>query len=71
MDLASYRKAKGLSQQAFAEALGLKSKGYVSEIETAGKCSVTVALKIEEWSGGDIAAHELNAEVALIRSSAA
>lgn len=61
-----------LSQSAFAELLGLNSKGHVSQIERGEmSCSVSVALKIEELSNGRIPADDLNGDVRLVRASPA
>ncbi len=60
MDLRSYRKIRGLSQQKCAEELGLKSKGFVSALESgADFASIRLALKIQTWSGGKVAAGSL------------
>ncbi len=60
MDLSDYRKIRGLSQSACAKELGLRSKAYISRIET-GQQSVPMklALKIERWSNGEVKASEL------------
>ena len=57
-----------MSLEAFANLLGLKSKGQMSLIE-AGKSSVSaaVALRLEGLSGGRIDAANLNAVVAQAR----
>ena len=67
--VASLRKELGLTLEAFAEKLGLSSKGYVSGIESGGRCSVAVALKIEELSGGRIPASSLNPDVGLVENA--
>ena len=60
MNLESYRKSKGLTQSALAEALGLRSKGYISQLERGVEaCSLALALRIEKWSGGEVTAAEL------------
>jgi predicted transcriptional regulator len=68
MEIASLRAELGMSLEAFANLLGLKSKGQMSLIE-AGKSSVSaaVALRLEELSGGRIDAANLNAVVAQAR----
>lgn len=67
MDLATYRKSLGLSQEECAIALGVKSKSYISGIETGGRAaSPRLALKIEQWSGGRVKAASLNPIVAEI-----
>lgn len=70
MDITELRAEMGLSQQAFAELVGLSSKGHVSQIERGEtKASVMVALKIEEISSGRISADDLNSDVRLVRSA--
>jgi len=65
MTLAELRKELGLSLEEFAALLGLKSKGYASELERRGSgCSIDVALKVEKLSEGRIPAATLNADVA-------
>ena len=60
MDLKAYREARGLSQEACASALGLRSKSYISEIETGARsASLHVALRIERWSEGKVLATSL------------
>lgn len=61
------RKTLGLNQVEFAALLGLRSKGQVSEIENTNRCSVRVALKIEELSQGSIDAAIMSDEVAMAR----
>ena len=67
MSIRELREKLGLSQEAFAGRLGLKSKGHVSDLES-GKClpSVAVALELERLSEGELSASALNADVALI-----
>ncbi len=63
MDLASYRKSLGLSQEECARALGISSKGYVSGIERGARvASLRLAMRIERWSGGAVDAATLNPE---------
>lgn len=69
MDIAELRSEMGLSLEAFAERLGLKSKAYAHEIESTGKCTVRIALKIEELSEGRIAAASLNPDVGLVEAA--
>lgn len=65
MELVSYRKKLGLSQEACARALGVTSKGYISDIETgAKKASLRLALRIEQWSKGEVPASSVNSIVA-------
>jgi DNA-binding XRE family transcriptional regulator len=59
----------GLTLEAFAERVGLSSKGYASELERGGRCSVKVALEIEKLSGGRIPAASLNPDVALVEAA--
>lgn len=72
MLIADLRTEMGLSQAAFADLVGLRSKSYVSELESADepRCSVRVALEIERLSAGRIAAASLNPDVALVRGAA-
>ncbi len=67
-ELVALRKARGLSQDKLATALGIGSKSYVCDVERTGRASAKIALKIESWSGGAIKAHELNESVALTRN---
>lgn len=70
LPIAELRAELSLSQSAFAELLGLTSKGHVSQIERGEmRCSVAVALKIEELSSGRIQADALNDDVRLVRAA--
>lgn len=69
MKISDLRKSLGLTQEQFAQRVGLASKGYVSELEASGKCSVRVALEIERLSEGRIAAETLNPDVGLVRQT--
>jgi len=72
MTIAELRKEMGLSLEAFAALLGLKSKGYASDLEneTKGtKPSVAVALELERLSGGRIDAAEINEDVRRVRDA--
>lgn len=63
MDLSTFRKSRGLSQEECAKELGLKpsSKSWISDIENGErKASLKLALKIERWSGGQIAASTIS-----------
>lgn len=71
MDITALRKELGLSQEAFAVRVGLKSKGHVSTLERTGAASLRVALEIERLSEGRINAADLNPDVALVRQSTA
>lgn len=64
--LTAWRESKGLSLEDAATQFGIKSKGYLSEIERGGRCSVTVALEIERVTQGEIPAAALNPDVALV-----
>ncbi len=65
MDLESYRRSRGLTQEQVAQALGLRSKGYISAIETGReKTPLRLALKIQRWSQGKVLAASLNADAA-------
>jgi transcriptional regulator with XRE-family HTH domain len=71
MDLATYRKQRGLSQEDLAQHLGLSSKGYISNIEKGERAaSLHVALKIEAWSEGAVPAASLSPVAAEIASGA-
>jgi transcriptional regulator with XRE-family HTH domain len=61
--LVALRKRRGLTQQQFAGVLGVRSKVYVSQLET-GACPFTIelALKVDGWSGGEIKAPNLLSE---------
>lgn len=69
MKVADLRKSLGFSQEEFAQAVGLSSKSYVSELENGGRCSVRVALEIERLSDRRIPAESLNPDVALVRQA--
>lgn len=63
MTLADFRKSLGLSQEECAKALGLQSKGHISDVENGVKpASLRLALKIEKWSAGRVAAETLSPE---------
>lgn len=62
------RERLGLNQVDFGAQLGLSSKGHVSELERTGKCSVRIALKLEELSDGALDAADLSSDVAMVRS---
>lgn len=69
MTIAELRAELGLSLEAFANAVGLSSKGYAHALEQGGSCSVRVALEIEKLSGGRIAAASLNPDVGLVETA--
>ena len=60
MDLKAFRDSRGLSQQAAATELGLKSKSYLSMLEAGVvRATLRAALRIETWSGGTVRAVDL------------
>jgi transcriptional regulator with XRE-family HTH domain len=60
MDLATFRKSVGLSQQELGELLDLASKGHVSDIENGEvQPHLRLALKIERVSNGLVSAYSL------------
>lgn len=64
MDLESYRKSLGLTQAAFAKALGLRSKGSISMIESGARpASFRLALKIQNFSEGAVSASTLRPDI--------
>ena len=68
MQIADLRTELGLGHEAFAAALGLKSRAQAYEIEKGSRRpSIAVALKIEELSNGRIKAADLNDEIALVQ----
>lgn len=69
--LTSWRSDKGWTLDEAAAAFGIKSKGYLSEIERGQRCSVATALEIERVTGGAINAADLNPDIALMRRQAA
>lgn len=70
MTLAELRDELKLSLEEFAGRLGLKSKGYASQLERGDVgCSVEVALKIEKLSEGRIQAATLNPDVARVEQA--
>jgi DNA-binding XRE family transcriptional regulator len=71
MTIAEYRQRTNLSLEEFAALLGLKSKGYMSDIERSNRCSAKIALAIEQHSGGLVDAATLSDDVALVRRAAA
>jgi hypothetical protein len=65
-ELTKWRSSKGWTLDEAASQFGIKSKGYLSEIERGGRCSVAVALEIERATEGAIPASSLNPDIALI-----
>ena len=64
--LTIWRKEQGLTLDRAAVQFGITSKGYLSDIERGGRCSVAVALNIERVTAGTIPAASLNPDVALV-----
>lgn len=67
LTIEALRREMGLNQAEFAQRLGLANKASVSLLERGGPCSLPVALRLEELSGGRIDAGALNEDVALAR----
>lgn len=68
MTIAGLREELGLTQLEFGERIGLASKAQVSLVERGlAPCSLRVALRIEQLSGGRIDAGELSEEVRISR----
>lgn len=65
-ELTKWRSERGWTLDEAAAAFGLKSKGYLSEIERGERCSVAVALEIERVTEGAILASSLNPDIALV-----
>ena len=66
--IADLRRERGETLDEFARALGIASKGRISEIERGTlRPSLDVALKIEELSGGRIDAAAISPAVAAAR----
>lgn len=61
MDLEAFRTSRGLTQEQLAKALGLRSKSYISRLETGlgPPASLRLALKIERFSEGLVRARDL------------
>lgn len=65
MDLESFRKARGLTQQQLAEAIGLRSKGSISMVERGIRDpSADLAIRLEHFSGGVLKAVDLRPDLA-------
>lgn len=69
MKITDLRKSLDLTQEQFAQRVGLSSKSSVSELETTERASVRVALEIERLSDGQIPAERLNPDVAMVRQA--
>jgi len=60
MSLLRYRKSRGLSQARASAELGLASTGYFSRLESGrAPMPLKLALRIEQWSDGQVPATEL------------
>ncbi len=70
LTIAEYRTKHGLTLEQFG-AMIERSKGHMSEIENAGRCSAKLALEIEKQTAGQIDAATLNEEIAAARKQAA
>lgn len=72
MDLRAFRELRGLSLQQVCDSIGLASKGHLSDLETgATPWPIKLALEVEVWSRGAVAAVELvNASDALLLRAA-
>lgn len=58
--LEAFRKQRGLSQAQLAESVGLRSKAYISRLESGVQpCSIRLALQLEELSEGVVPAETL------------
>lgn len=68
MKIAELRAEMGLTLEEFAARVGQKSRGRMSVIEAENRCSLPVALAIEELSGCRIDAAELCEDVRRARS---
>ena len=71
MDLATHRRGRGLTVEEAARALGLKSKGYLSDIENGRQVPLELALRIQKWSGGEVRAADLRPDLAELIATAA
>jgi DNA-binding XRE family transcriptional regulator len=68
MDLVALRTELGLSQQALAAKLGVKTKSAICDIEAGRRQpGVLLAVRIEKLSGGRIKAEDLNPRAAELR----
>lgn len=68
MKLVLARESRGWSQSDLARALGLKSKGYISRIETgAERVSAENAIKIDRLTAGEVTVADLRPDLADVR----
>ena len=70
MTLTEYRKKHGLSLEAFGALVG-KSKGHIHAIERSNRATASLALAIEQVTGGQVNAAFLNSSIAEARRVAA
>lgn len=59
-----------ISQEDFAQRLGLKSKSHISEIERKNRCAPKIALEIERISEGLVSAADISPAVRMVREEA-
>jgi len=60
MELAAFRKSRDLTLDAFAAAVGIKSKGYISRIESGlDPAGLRLAIRIQRFSEGAVPAIDL------------
>lgn len=70
--IASLRAELGMTLEEFGAAVGISSKGQMSQIERGlVDCSLTTALNIEQFSSGRIDAATLSRDVRMARASCA
>ena len=69
MTVSELRAELQATMEAFAAMIGVSSKSYVADIERTGRCSVRVALRIEELSNGRIPAASLNDDIRLVEEA--
>lgn len=70
MKISELRAELGDTLVEFAAKLGLAGKSSVSEMERDNRCSLPVALRVEELSGGRIDAASICPDVAAARAAA-
>lgn len=71
MDISTFRReVLGVSQETFAQLVGLTSKSRISDIERSNTCPPRIALEIERLSEGRVRAESICPAVALVRSNA-